>query len=812
MDALRRALRILGWTLAVLVLSFVVLGVWYRAASSPDLEGSVAVDGLKAKVQIRRDSEGIPTIVASGESDAAFGLGFAHAQDRLWQMEFNRRLAAGRLAEVLGRSALSTDLFLRTLGVHRTAQRIYEGLPAPERAVLDAYAAGVNASFAARRGPLPPEFLLARAPSPSPWTAADSIAWSLMMAWDLASHSMRMELRRLRLSTHFTTAELDDFFPPLSDERAPQGADFVEVYRLLGLRKTAARSSQVSMAQVPDAGFGVGEGLGSNNWVVAGSRTVSGRPLLANDPHLGLTAPSVWYFAALSAPGLSAIGATLPGVPGVVIGRNDRVAWGFTNTGVDQQDLYLERLNPDNPAQYQAPGGWTAFTKRTERFAVKGEADVERVVLETRHGPVLSGLESIDKSFRHPGFVLALRWSALETDDRTVGAILGMNRATSAAEFRSALARFDVVTQSAVFADVDGDIGFFVTGRVPVRARENDSLGRVPALGWEARFDWQGFLPASEVPQSGNPASGTLVTANNRITAPGYPHHLTHDWFTPYRARRIEGLLADRPKHDVASMRSIQADVISLAARELMPLLAGSAPQTTAGQDALARLLAWGGSMSAERPEPLLFHAWMRELKQRVFADDLGELAPEFVDNADLTRALIHVLTGRARSRDWCDDRSTPSRIESCQTLASEALDAAVVRATSAEGVDVAGLRWGDAHRAIAEHRPFSSVPLLGTLFELSTPYPGDTFTVNVGALSHRADAPFTTRHAASLRMIVDLSAPAEKSLWIQSTGQSGNALSGNYASMLPRWRDVLFVPMRATTDAAPSVLELSPR
>ncbi|MGH6622694.1 MAG: penicillin acylase family protein, partial [Burkholderiaceae bacterium] len=466
----------------------------------------------------------------------------------------------------------------------------------------------------------------------------------------------------------------------------------------------------------------------------------------------------------------------------------------------------------DNPAQYQTPSGWAEFTTRTERFAVKGEADVERVVLETRHGPVLSGIESIDKTLRHPGFVLALRWSALEADDRTVSAILGMNRATNAAEFRRAIARFDVVTQSAVYADIDGEIGFFVTGRIPIRARDNDFLGRVPALGWEARFDWQGFLPGREVPQSENPANGWLLTANNRITPPDYPHHLTHDWFTPYRARRIESLLGGRAKHDVDSMRSMQADVVSLAARELMPLLASSAPQTTAGQDALTRLLAWDGAMAAERPEPLLFHAWMRELKQRVFADDLGDLAPEFVGNADLTRALLHVLSGRGRSRDWCDDRSTAHRIEGCQTLGSEALDAAVVRVTSEAGVDVAGLRWGDAHRAIAEHRPLSNVWGLGRLFELEAPYPGDTFTVNVGALSNRAEAPFTTRHAASLRMIVDLGAPAEKSLWIQSTGQSGNALSARYSSMLQPWRDVKYVPMRAATDAASSVLELTPR
>lgn len=792
-------MRVLRWS-AGLAGGVAVVGIalllWYRQASQPIHEGTIRVAGLAEPVNVWRDEHGVPTIVAQSERDAVFALGFAHAQDRLWQMEFNRRLAAGRLAEILGASALPTDRFLRTLGVHRTAQRIYASLDDEHRALIDAYVDGVNAYLAARSGPLPPEFVLTRAPAPAPWTAPDSIAWSLMMAWDLASHSMRMELRRLRLAQHFTRREIEDFYPPLAGEAPPPTADYVEMYRLLGVPRTAEpRTAPTRSSAIPSAGFGEGDGLGSNNWVLSGRRTVSGKPLLANDPHLGLTAPSVWYFAALEAPGLDVIGATLPGLPGVVLGRNAHVAWGMTNTGVDQQDLYLERLNPDDASEYATPTGWQRFSERTERIAVRGEAEHRLLVRESRHGPVISGLESIDKAFSHPRYVLALRWTSLEPADRTVVAVRSLNRARNLEEAERALADFQVVTQSMVLADAEGRIGLVVTGRIPRRAADNDLRGIAPAPGWETRYDWDGYLPYPEVPRLVDPPSGVIATANNRIVGAEYPHHLTFDWFASYRVQRIRHLLDAREKHDVASTQSIQADVVSTPARELMAILGAAQPLTAAGRDALARLKAWDGTMAADRPEPLLFHAWRRELAERVFADDFGALAADFVTTADTTRALLHVLTTESTARDWCDDRSTAQRFESCLTLISESLDASVQRLAETSGRDVAGLRWGEAHQAIAEHRPFSGVAALGTLFELRADYPGDTFTVNVGALSHRADAPFSTSHAASLRAVYDMASPVS-STWIHSTGQVGHPLSDLYASMLPLWRDVKSLTM----------------
>lgn len=810
-----RVKRWLGW-MAWLALAAVVLLaaalLWYRQASQPLHEGTLRVTGLHAPVDIRRDAYGIPTIEAKTERDAYFALGFVHAQDRLWQMEFNRRLAAGRLAEVLGASALPTDQFLRTLGVRRAAQRAYDALDDEHRALIDAYVAGVNAQHAARSGPLPPEFLLTRAAAPEPWTPADCIAWSLMMAWDLASNAMRMELRRLRLAPIFSGAEIADIYLPQSGA-APGNADFVDMYRLLGLLAPTATSSAPPLTPgdgIPVAGFGSGEGVGSNNWVLAGRRTVSGKPLLANDPHLGLTAPSVWYLATLKAPGLAVTGATLPGVPGVVLGRNERVAWGFTNTGADQQDVYIERLNPQDPTEYETPDGWRRFAERIERFRVQGGEDIELRVRETRHGAVISGLPGIAKNLKPTHYVLALRWAALEPGDRSMAALRALNRARSVADAERALADFNVVTQSVVLADADGAIGFVVTGRIPRRHAQDDLRGIAPAPGWDARYDWQGFLPYTDVPRAMDPPEGYVATANHYIAAPGYAHHLGFDWAAPYRRQRIAQLLDAREKHDVATMKAIQADIVSQPARRLMALLAGAQPTSAAGRDALARLVAWDGTMAADRPEPLLFHAWRRALTLRVFADDFGDLAAEFVATADLTPALLRVLEGAATARDWCDDRATPHRVESCSTLMTETLEESVAQLAQASGRDVAGLRWGDAHVAVAEHRPFSGFAPLARAFELRAPVSGDTYTVNATALSYRPGLPFSTRHAPSLRAIVDLAQP-EQSLWVQATGQSGNVLSDQYASLLPLWRDVQYLPMRAAPRDA-MLLQLRPQ
>lgn len=816
-----RWLRWVGSVLLVLLVAVLGAFLWYRQASLPTHEGTFIVSGLDKPVEIFRDSHAVPHIRAASERDALFALGYVHAQDRLWQMEFNRRIAQGRLSEVLGAPTIDTDRFLRTLGVYRTAQAITAQLDAETRAMLDAYAAGVNAYIGGKgRTTLPPEFLLTRAPNPEPWQPADSIAWSLMMAWDL-SRSYLNELARLRLAARLTKAEIDEFRPPSPGDEPLVQTDYVELYRVLGIfadGKSALHRQAAQLAELhPVAGFGEGEGVGSNNWVVAGSRTVSGKPLLANDPHLGLTTPSVWYFARIEAPGLDVFGSTLPGVPYVLLGRNANVAWGFTNTGPDVQDLYLERLNPADPGQYQTPTGYARFEERVETIRVRGGDDVELRVRSTRHGPVISGvLKSIDQALpgEKPQYVLALRWTALEPDDTTLRALRAMNRAANAAAFVEALRDFRLVQQSIVFADTAGSIGMVAPARVPVRRADNDLKGLVPSPGWDERYDWQGWLAFDDMPRVIDPPSGYVVTANHKIVPPDYKPFLTSEWNLPFRANRIRELIEATPRHSVDTFRRIQGDVVSLAAREQLAALRNVRAESAAAKVALERLRAWDGGMRADAPEPLILHTWLAKLRHRVFADELGPLAPDFVTINELTIPLLNVLNGRTRARNWCDDITTKSRVETCDEQAAAALEEAV-RELGAGGTDLLGLRWGDVHRAVLEHRPMSNVPLLRDGFELSVPAPGDTYTVNVGQLHMRGERPLITRHAASLRAIYDL-APGATGVWIYTTGQVGNPFSDNYGDLVARWQKVDYLPLhwqRPKAEARPAAtLRLMPR
>jgi len=763
----------------------------YLRQSLPQTKGEIRVPGLSAPAEVLRDRYGIPHIFAASAEDASFALGFVHAQDRLWQMEMSRRIAAGRLAEIVGAGALETDRFLRTLGVRRSAEANLRSLDTETRKLLDAYAAGVNAFIAS--GPvLPPEFWLTGA-RPEPWTPADSVAWTKMMAWDLGGN-WRNELLRMRLAKTLPLARIHELLPPYPGEKVPVIADLKELYS--SMEREAVRLARFA----PD-----NDGLGSNNWVVSGSRTESGKPLLANDPHLGLTVPPVWYFAQLSAPDMQVIGATLPGVPGVILGRNERIAWGFTNTGPDVQDLYIEKL--DAAGGYLAPEGTRAFQVIDETILVKG-AEAEKLRIRvSRHGPVISDVMRTAQDLAPRGHVIAFAWTALAEDDRTAQAAHKFARAREWDGFLAAARDFQVPQQNIVYADVEGNIGFIAAGRVPHRRSTNDLKGMAPAPGWQEKYDWVGYIPFEQLPRSFNPESGAIVTANHRVTPPGYPHFISSDWQPPYRADRIQALLDAVPKHTVPSFARIQADVVSLAMRELLPKLLAARPRSEEARKALALLAKWDGAMAAERSEPLIAWAWWRELTRAIYADELGDA---FRENW-LSRAVFlgNVLSGDAEAARWCDDIRTPA-VETCEEVLALSLEAALADLRRRFGNDQSRWRWGEAHRALHEHRPFSRQPLLAAIFNVGVASPGDTYTVNVGRNNlNDEDRPYANRHAASLRAIYDLS-DLEKSLYIHSGGQSGNILSDHYKAFSEAWARNEYIPMRAerkTLEAEPHQL-----
>nr|WP_217344614.1 penicillin acylase family protein [Noviherbaspirillum sp. L7-7A]MBV0878779.1 penicillin acylase family protein [Noviherbaspirillum sp. L7-7A] len=785
--------RIAAIGIAALLLLVAAGFLWYRSASLPKTSGELSMSGLQSPVDVVRDREGIPHIYARSAHDAYFALGVVHAQDRLWQMEMNRRIAAGRVAEVLGPKAADTDRFLRTLGVRRNAQAIVQNLAPDARAALEAYAEGVNRYLEQRSGPLPPEFLLTGAPAPAPWEAADSIAWMTMMAWDLSAN-WSQELLRMRLSQKLDMAHIQAFLPPYPGDAALHTQDYTGLYR--SLAGVTSQLEKVSAIAPPS----LVEGMGSNNWVLGGARSRSGKPLLANDPHLGLTAPALWYFAHLSAPGLNVIGATLPGLPAVIIGRTDRIAWGLTNTASDVQDLYIEQINPENPSQYRTPEGWANFEQRTETIRIKGEPDVQLAVRATRHGPVISG--ALPLADRAPmdarSHVMAFAWTALRPDDLSFQASLRLNRAHGWDEFLAATRDFGAPQQNVVYADVAGNIGFVAPARVPIRRRDNDLKGLAPAPGWDARYDWAGFIPFDELPRQYNPMSQQIVTANQKVVGPAYPHFLTSEWVMPYRANRIAAMLEGAPLHDMDSFAGIQKDVVSLAARELLPLLAKTQPKSEQGRAALKALAGWDGAMDAGRSEPLIYNAWLRELSRQLFEKPLGEaLMKDFWELRNVHQPTVNAMRTMDAGNLWCSGSQGKQPLPRCVDVLSDSLEAALADLHRRYGEQMTSWRWGGAHEALSEHRPFSKVPSLARYFEIRLPSPGDTYTVNVGRNNLRDDAaPYTNHHAASLRALYDLS-NLENSRFMHSTGQSGNMLSPLYSNFAQRWVDAAYLPMR---------------
>ena len=797
-------LRRTAFLVLALLLVAAAAGWVYARRALPQTEGSLRLAGPAAEIRIERDADGIPTIRAQSIPDALFGLGFVHAQDRLWQLETHRRIGSGRLAEAFGEAALENDKFLRALGVKRAAAAQWAHASAEAKSAVEAYTAGINAYLRDAMKVRPPEFVALRL-TPEPWTPEDSMAWAIMMAWDLGGN-WTTELLRMRLALTLPVERINELLPPYPGDKPLVTTDYATLFRQLHVD---GRLGQQALAAAPQSGL---EGIGSNNWVVAGSHTVSGKPLLGNDPHLKLSAPALWYFARLEAPGLKVAGATMPALPGVVLGQNEHVAWGFTNTGPDVQDLYLERIKPDDAAQYQTPSGWAKFDSFDETIRVKGRPDVAITVRATRHGPVISDggrvAEGLTGPPGKPAYAIAMRWTALDPDPGVIDAAIGFNKARSVAEFVAASAAHTAPMQNVVVADRDGHIGMVSAGRVPLRKPENDLKGQVPAPGWDARYDWAGLLDPTLTPRELDPPRGWIATANQRIHPVDYPHYIGNEWAAPYRHQRIEQMLAATPKHSMDSLRAMHGDVVSLATRRLLPFLQkarSSHPLAAAAQQQLA---GFDGTMAPERAAPLIFWAWTRHLGRGLFADEVGAALWERSG-----RSFRDAMEGVLERNDawWCDDKTTAA-VETCQQQIDAAFTKALDELQAAHGADVTAWQWGRAHIARSEHRPFSRVKALARWFELRTPVGGDTYTINVSRVSLRPDSTtgelYLDEHGPSLRALYDLGDPSQ-SRFMHSSGQSGIVFSPLYRSFVERWTKVEYVPLWG--GAAEKTLVLAP-
>lgn len=796
---MRRLLAYAVASVALLLAAF--LGTLWQTVAP--LSGQARLPGLSAPVDITFDADAIPHIAARTTDDAYAALGFLHAQNRLWQMELMRRSGQGRLSEIFGSATLDADRFTQTLDLYGSARRSIRALSPESRTRLDSYARGVNAFINRPTGwlepRLPPEFLLLWH-SPERWRMEDSIVIIKLMAMQLGRNAGKEIDRLIFASLGLTSAEIEHLMPTVATWGAPPLPDIASLYPLRRPDEKDIASRRADLVE------GLMGGGASNNWVVDGARTQSGKPLLANDPHLRLSAPSTWYLAHLAIgegdQTFNLVGASLPGTPLLPLGRGDTLAWGLTNTETDVQDLFIEKVNPTNPDQYLTPTGWRSFESEQVTIHVRGGDDVPLTRRRTRHGPVISSVyRKLDRVLAD-GYVAALRSIALADDDTSIEAGLFDAKVKTVADAMQAAKKTVGPMQSMVIGDQFGGIGLIAAGRVPVRLADNHVGGRGPVPGWDAMYDWKGYLTFDELPREVQPADGAIGTSNTRIVGPDYPYLLTYDWGPMFRQERIKDLVLDRTGHDMATMKRAQLDVLSLAAVQLKQLMIAAArPEAPQHAAVLDELAAWDGSMPEQARAPLIFTAWLRAAIEGIYRDDLGSAWTLAVD--ERVPSLIALLEGRATERDWCDDRRTV-QTETCGQVLGRALSNALSSLDATFGSDRSRWQWGIAHVARSEHQPFGRLPLLGRFFDITTPSPGGSFTINRGKSELFSADPYTNRDATTYRAIYDLS-DLDRSLYIQATGQSGNPFSPYYRSFVERWRrgEYVVIPTEAAAIAA---------
>lgn len=805
--------------IAVLLILFMVGAVGGRVLitrSFPKINGEVQLSGLDAAVDIYRDAFGVPHIYASSLHDLFFAQGYVHAQDRFWQMDFWRHIGSARLAEMFGESQVETDIFLRTLGWERVAREELNRLDATSRAILESYAEGVNAYLADHHGAaLSLEYAILKLTNasyqPEPWQPIHTLTWAKVMAWDLGGN-MDNEIEIAMLLNTLSPEQIAELIPPYPEDK-PVIVPGFQVQAKAGVRQLRLDRPLVTAAMPVleglkdrlssiEAFLGPRSlGLGSNSWVISGDLTNTGKPILANDPHLGAQMPAIWYEVGLhctpksEACPFDVVGFSFAGAPGVIIGHNDRIAWGFTNVGPDVQDLYIEKVNPENPNQYEVNGQWQEMQLVKETIKVAGGEPVEITIRYTRHGPIISDAGYLPEEFKQAAgielpehFAIALRWTALEPMN-TFRAIWGFNKAQNWEEFRQAAREFDAPAQNLVYADVDGNIGYQMPGKIPLRAGGD---GMLPVPGWTDEYEWIGFIPFEELPFTYNPPQGYVVTANNAVVSSDYPYLITNVYAYGYRAKRIVEMIENASGPiDVEYVQRMQGDNKDLNAENLVPVL--QQVPLESGQEAALQLLAgWDYQAHMDSAAAALFASLWRNLLALTFQDDL--LEDFWPGGGDRWFTIVANLLEQPES-PWWDIRTTSSR-EDRDSIFVSAFAAAVEELESKLGRDPQRWNWGDLHTLTLINQSLgeSGIAPIEALFnrgEFRTSGGSDI----VNATGWSAVSGYQVRSVPSMRMIIDLS-DLSRSQSIHTTGQSGHAYHKHYVDMTDLWRTIQYHPM----------------
>lgn len=798
--------------------------------SFPQIDGEIQLDGLDGAVDIYRDRMGIPHIYASTTHDLFFAQGYVHAQERFWQMDAWRHIGSGTLSEMFGKAQVETDSFLRTLGWKRVAEKEWEQLSPGAKKIAQAYTDGVNAYLKdhhdtavsleyAVLGLLSPDYKI------QPWTPVNSLTWGKAMAWDLGGN-MDDEIERAILLKTLTPEQLAELFPEYP-------ADYPVIVPTIGVGKS--EGSNVSMFQPSNlptenldfesiankldllsAVLGpTGPDIGSNSWAVSGDLTTTGKPLLANDMHLSIQMPSIWFQNSLhcvpksEACPFEVTGFSFAGVPGVIAGHNDRIAWAFTNLGPDVQDLFIEKVNPENPNQYEADGKWADFEIIEETINVVGGKPVNITIRVSRHGPVISETYGPLKDKVDPkdpkatpfkdeagielpeNYVIALSWTAL-TPNTPFEAIWGFDRAQNWDEFRTAARMWSVPAQNLLYADVDGNIGYQTPGAIPIRKNGD---GTLPVPGWSGEYDWTGTIPFDELPHAFNPQSGFIVTANNQANPRDYPYLITRDWDYGQRAARIVDMIQKAPgKIDPAYFQQMHGDSKSLNAEVLLPILLSVDLDPELAAIRQKYFSGWDFQETADSQSTSLFEWFWWNLVMDTFKDELPE--EYWPSGGSRWYVVMRNLVGQPDS-PWWDDKATTDKVETRDNLFARAFAETVTQIQDEYGKDLAKLpAWGELHTATFRNQTLgnSGVSLIENLFNRGPFVTGGGESI-VNATGWVLGESFEVDWLPSEREIVDLS-NLNNSLAIHTTGQSGHAFHPHYDDMAPLWAEVKYYPM----------------
>jgi penicillin amidase len=781
---MKKTFKIVKWILFVcaglFLLTFLV-SYFYLKSTVSDYDGELKVKGIESEVEIVRDDFGMPHVFAKNDKDAAFGLGYCMAQDRMFQMEMQRRLVRGQLAEVLGEKLVERDKYFRTITAVKPVEELYQELPAEIQVITEAFAAGVNAFLEDPDTTLPIEFFMLGY-KPKPWVPSDSVVAHYFMSWGL-SFSIGIEL--------VNAAIVDKVGPKMAKEIM---IDFPDGYPTITsqdqLEQNDVRLAFLEVDRSARQLIGLAGIGGSNSWVVSGKKSASGKPLLANDMHLGHSLPGIWYEARLQTPNVNVSGVFIPGIPFVVVGANQHVAWGFTNTMADDTDFYYEKQNPDNPNQVEFQGAYEDIRVKKELIKVKDKENLPIEIRLTRHGPIIN---DIFEKRLSGGKLLSLRWLAAEVGV-SAGALYAAGRAKNVTELEKALISFKIPGQNWVYADSQGNIGYWAAVGIPIR---KGFTGSLPLEGWSGKYEWQGLVPSEEQPHFRNPEKGWIATANNKIVDDDYAYLISNNYALPDRITRINRMIEQKDKLTIDDFKKMHADIYMLSAEEWVPKImeaTGSQSLDEQQSKALQKLKDWDYVATAESQATCIFHAFIKELVEELFQKRLGDdLYAEYIKGKNMY-AVMNAMRSLINSGQsaWFDNPDT-SVVEGMPEVISQAFKNACGLLNELLGTDVEKWAWGKLHTLTFYHPIGRISKFLGNYLNVG-PFPlgGSFSTVNPG--SYFFDNLWEVRAGASMRYIFDFS-DMKNSLRVIPSGISGNFMSPHYDDQVDLWLNVKYRP-----------------